>query len=1305
MANPYESLHELPLDIADWKRLDLITQATKLGKAIETKGFCAINGFADDKVKKLAEKEARDLKRAGFMKRLPVEATHAYLGEVASAHIMHLQDLDDEEDQGDPPLPRENLHKFEAHLHEVGTAVVRSGRSSCGEIVGHTPGIVHFAKIPEDRAAPPLLDPKEAAKHVAMAATRKITLLYFLGPSSVVINLTPLEELRNTLRVMSRRPVVIAFRNDVVRINFSMKGVGVTMQVDYLMRRFSSNSMRARDILPGQLADWFKDRMEAIAENTDDPIDSIPMEFLREAHLTLHKGKVPIRIVETWIDLPSLPKFSGGVAPFNATIIGGQDPVTEICKPRHQCDPAEQTMWSWGGKWDPEEYYDPDPLNASDFKMYTRHYAVMNRNCAFDIDFDPMDYDINNVEELSLDPRARLLLESNKLLWKKAGDDYQPNREDIGIFVGMAGENQYWNFMKSEAKINKFSARNLSNATMVARLPYHFKTTGPAILVDTEDSSGLVALDTCCHYLWEDRCGPWAFTSAVQWIANPFETILQCAAGVIAKSSRTRVWDESADGFTKGEGVVTLLTERHDRVKIKKQTAFSFLTQANVDATADPYRAVIVGSGLNSKGVSSSLTAPSATAFQDCAGRAEAMAKKSFKLNDAIEANASGSRLVDMVELGFIRKLIAVPPTNAQAVSVRAAKATFGSLGPVSGLASVARCTYLFQIMLHGPTIHLHQLMDCSSLTDDDSTSERMLHLTEAIEAASYNQRPVFSPSGIQATNSQMMLWGHKHTNQQGQRAPKDITWWPTAPVPKNVLQPLKGYYIVGTWTAWTQPIKMEQVEDGTWAYTLVMGENNWECFHIWQDHDPNLCLHPSTCRADRDTTVIGPDKSGREHCWYISGKPANMRLINEVQEERLKAAMERGEEPPDPEENYVVTFLGDSKPKGYENVEEPQDMPLVDTNSEMKGKPGDKYQIKLSLRGKYTRLDWSKVKKPRRGQQEVEAETETPYLHKYCIIGDHNYWTFQDMEPLEGEEGVYQVEVQLLRDKTSFQIYRDRDWDQGFYPSQTTTSHEALVRGPDERGHGKNWEIHGKAGDRFRVEIRRQYANDEDYKRVRWEFMEHDVVNFDEISKHHKYCYVSSASGFRSVIEMKPNDKRTRFSHETRLGKTGIEYFQIILNGNWLAAVHPNTNEATQYDKGVIVEGPNDGGADKYWAIGVHDKDKEKLGPREWVTVHLELKNGMPHKVWWERYESLDAHNERLAWGCQQIFQRHCRMLGFIPWRSNDRPAQVVSKPLFLDAVDGKVGNPTMPLSVLADEEDSEDEEMLALPPVPAEE
>jgi len=1222
------TIDPLILDIQNWSALEWYTAEAEVAKALQLKGFCFINGFGDDSVRRAALREAKALRAAGGLKLTPEEAAPALLGPICSCWTHEL--ASDTARQGE-----ENLFELDQCLHSIGQAVARGAGNAFGEVVGRLPGVLHVSRGPDDPPAPKLVDPDEAMEYVTQASQRKIGLLYFLGGQVNVITLHPREDLQRPFCVMTKRPAILVYRYDTIVVRAHTTGSACVLEADFVLRTCSGpqSGMADRLEVPSCLNDWLEERFGAIAD-MDGIEEGIPFNYRREAALCCHRS-LPVHIASLWHELPSLPLVSGGCAPFEASLLGGQDTVTEICAPRSsdQLEPSCWSMYSWGGKWDPDEYFDPDPMEASNFKMYTKHMSVLNRNGPWEFaDTELKEFGIMSVEELSLDHRARMLFESTQgSLARKGLDRGDTFEKDVGFFVGMSGENQYWSFLQRESQISKLSAASHGNAMTVGRLSYYFGCRGPCLCIDTEDSGGMAAMDSAVNSLRQQHSGPFSFASSCQWIANPFETIVQCAAGVISQSGRTRVFDADADGFTKGEGVVTLLLELHRN-------------ESSDDGEHDP---AIVGVGLNSKGASSSLAAPNALSLLDVVSRAATDARKPFCMSDVVEVNAAGSKLADTVELGTLRRLLKVDESDAQAAPLRPAKAIYGSLGPVSGLVSVARSCALLRSALHGPTLHLHQLLDLGGLPDDGLDS-RLLFLTEVVEARCVKQLVGVSAFGTTGTSCHSILWGQKPDSALAYRPQKLLSWWPGG-VLTETAPPSKGYYIVGTWTAWKQGFLMEQESEGVYGCTVTMGENNWERFQIWVDEDPTCALHPETPKAPSDASVEGPEAAVQDLSWLISGQSDMVRLINEAQAERLEAmlqeAVSKGEEPPVQEPRCVVTFDAESLPDGYEKAQDITDMPVVDLNCMSIGRPGDKYRIRLHVRGRYRRVEWSKLDDSSRWIAKVEL---VPFNHTYHVIGDSSYWSFQEMQRSDTEEGLYFLEVQLRRPVTNFQIHRDADWEQCFYPSSTSKDPGVDVRGPDDRGFGKNWRICGAVGDHYRIDFCRRVVDGMDKKDVRWTFVKSGSIDFEEEAKSHTYHYISASADNDALREMQRSKDGSRFTIEVVIGASGVERFQILLNANFLAVVRPSIRDATLHDKHAL-EGPDAGGESRCWMMGAHPEDG--LAPGARAMVHLHLEGGLPKQVSWERCDGMEEHREYLAWGRTSVFNRQRGLKSISPW------------------------------------------------------
>merc|ERR1712032_1166972 len=131
-----------------------------------------------------------------------------------------------------------------------------------------------------------------------------------------------------------------------------------------------------------------------------------------------------------------------------------------------------------------------------------------------------------------------------------------------------------------------------------------------------------------------------------------------------------------------------------------------------------------------------------------------------------------------------------------------------------------------------------------------------------------------------------------------------------------------------------------------------------------------------------------------------------------------------------------------------------------------------------------------------------------------------------------------------------------------------------------------------------------------------------------------------------------------------------GAEQFQILLhdrffmNANPMAAVYPDQNDATPFDQHKVC-GPDDGGTNRYWAVGIHQEDVFQRGDH--CMIIMKVENGWPVSVRWERAEnSPNKLRSHVFEGCQNTFERHCRLLGFVPYQTERVPSFPTCRPDF---------------------------------------
>merc|ERR1719487_2022319 len=196
-------------------------------------------------------------------------------------------------------------------------------------------------------------------------------------------------------------------------------------------------------------------------------------------------------------------------------------------------------------------------------------------------------------------------------------------------------------------------------------------------------------------------------------------------------------------------------------------------------------------------------------------------------------------------------------------------------------------------------------------------------------------------------------------------------------------LKPKDGYFIVGSWSSFTEAVPMEKDGKDLYSFIVTIGANGFEQFQICLDGDTDKVLTPETPMAGAYTAVQGPvsDEDAKGLHWVV-GAPAAA---------DGQAALTSG--------------------------------------STGGASPGDKYLVKLRIAGRWRTVDWECVETAR-------SQAEPNDDGQYFIAASWSSWAC-DQELEKVGPGKYQAEV-ALPTRGRFQVVRNRDWSQMFYPVDT---------------------------------------------------------------------------------------------------------------------------------------------------------------------------------------------------------------------------------------------------------------------------
>ncbi|MGV9267534.1 type I polyketide synthase [Kitasatospora sp. NPDC003701] len=280
-------------------------------------------------------------------------------------------------------------------------------------------------------------------------------------------------------------------------------------------------------------------------------------------------------------------------------------------------------------------------------------------------------------EAALVDPQQRLALE---LAWEALEDAaLAPGGlagTRAGVFVGaVAPDRKEADAAATDpAATDPYAVTGGLTALTAGRVAHLLGLAGPALVVDTASSSSLVAVHLACQSL---RLGESAVALAggVNVLSSGATTAAMDRLGTLSPNGRCRAFDESADGYVRGEGGGFVVLKR--------------LGDARRDG--DPVRALIRGGAVNHDGSATGLTAPDPAAQRSLVQDALAAARLRAGELDHIEAHGTGTPVGDLAELTALSAVVADRPAGAGPLVLGSVKTNIGHLEAAAGIAGLIK--------------------------------------------------------------------------------------------------------------------------------------------------------------------------------------------------------------------------------------------------------------------------------------------------------------------------------------------------------------------------------------------------------------------------------------------------------------------------------------------------------------------------------------------------------------------------------------------------------------------------------------
>ncbi|KAH8749882.1 polyketide synthase, partial [Diaporthe sp. PMI_573] len=329
-----------------------------------------------------------------------------------------------------------------------------------------------------------------------------------------------------------------------------------------------------------------------------------------------------------------------------------------------------------------------DPTGRQRGKSYTDAGSFMR-----DADlFDHETFGLPAFEAASMDPQQRLLLQVCLRAFADAGLDRSAIRgANIGVYVGAMNFDAAFGAVESQGQQQQpKSASSAAPSLLSSRLSHVFGLQGPSVTIDTACSSSLVAMESGVEALRSGKID-YALVASANCISSPRTYVSESAAGMLSRQGACVPFDDQADGFVRGEGVVAVVLQRLDAAEMMQASS--------------QIHAVVSGIATNHSGrTAANLTSPSPSAQAAVIRAALSDAQVEPGRVSYVEAHGTGTKLGDPLEFNalqdvFDASMVNVSSTQWQALYVGAVKANVGHLESAAGLAGILKTVL---VLKHG---------------------------------------------------------------------------------------------------------------------------------------------------------------------------------------------------------------------------------------------------------------------------------------------------------------------------------------------------------------------------------------------------------------------------------------------------------------------------------------------------------------------------------------------------------------------------------------------------------------------------
>ena len=303
--------------------------------------------------------------------------------------------------------------------------------------------------------------------------------------------------------------------------------------------------------------------------------------------------------------------------------------------------------------------------------------------------FDARFFNISPREAPQIDPAQRLALMTAYEAIEQAGivPDATPStrRDRVGVYYGVTSMD--WMETNSPQNIDTYFIPGGNQAFIPGRINYCFKFSGPSFAINTACSSSLAGIHLACNQLLRGEIDT-AIAGGTNVLTNPDMTAGLDRGHFLSRTGNCKTFDDSADGYCRGEGVGTVIIKRLD----------------DAIADNDPILALILGANTNHSAESESITRPHVGAQRAVFSKIlNQGAVDSYSIG-YVEMHGTGTQAGDAGEMSSTLDTFAPPliqvnkgRNSDEALYLGSAKANIGHGESASGVSSLIKVLLMMQ--------------------------------------------------------------------------------------------------------------------------------------------------------------------------------------------------------------------------------------------------------------------------------------------------------------------------------------------------------------------------------------------------------------------------------------------------------------------------------------------------------------------------------------------------------------------------------------------------------------------------------